>query len=83
MAKINSSGELVGIQKLSNSFYQTIVNEYAKIIDQKPKLGYEFHLLDISQRITPMNVLKIDNLQWYEIDDEADLNYAETHVAID
>lgn len=81
--KINPSGELVGIHKLSNRFYQTIVSEYAKIVDEKPKLGYEFQLLDVSQRITPMNVLKIDGLQWYEIDDEADLNYAEAHVAID
>ena len=81
--KIQPSGELVGIHKLSNRFYKTCVTEYAKIVDKKPKLGYEFQLLDVSQRITPMNVLKIDGLQWYEIDDEADLNYAEEHVKIE
>ena len=79
---IQSSGELVGIHRLSNKFYRTCVSEYAKIVDEKPKLGYEFMLLAVSQNITPMNVLKIDGLQWYEIDDEADLNYAEEHVAI-
>lgn len=77
------SGELVGIHKLKNSFYRICVDEYSKIVNEKPKLGYEFMLLGVSQNITPMNVLKIDGLQWYEIDDEADLKFAETHVNID
>lgn len=76
------SGELVGIHKLSNSFYRTCVEEYGKIVADKPKLGYEFMLLSVSQHITPMNVLKLTPLQWYEIDDEADLKYAEEHVEI-
>ena len=80
---IRPSGELVGIHKLSNSFYRTCVEEYSKIVDEKPKLGYEFQLLSVSQHITPMNVLKLDGLQWYEIDDEADLRFAEEHVRID
>lgn len=81
--KIKASGELVGVHKLSNRFYQIMINEYAKIITEKPKLGYEFQLLDISQRITPMHVLRLENLQWYEIDDEQDLNFAEANVQID
>lgn len=81
--KIEPSGELVGAHKISNRFYQIMVNEYAKIVEDKPKLGYEFQLLDISQRITPMYVLKLENLQWYEIDDEQDLNFAEKYVLID
>ena len=80
---IQPSGELVGIHRLSNQFYQTCVSEYAKIVDEKPKLGYEYMLLDVSQRIKPMNVLKIDGLKWYEIDDEADLAYAESHIGIE
>ena len=55
---------------------------YEKIVEEKPKLGYEFQLLDVSQRITPMNVLKVDNLQWYEIDDAQDLKYAEENINI-
>lgn len=81
--KIKASGELVGVHKLSNRFYQIMINEYAKINTEKPKLGYEFQLLDISQRITPMHVLRLENLQWYEIDDEQDLNFAEANVQID
>lgn len=80
--QINPSGELVGIHKLSSGFYHTLINEYEKIVDSKPKLGYEFQLLDVSQRIKPMNVLKVDNLQWYEIDDVHDLEYAEKNVRI-
>ena len=80
--QVNPSGELVGIHKISSSFYHTLVSEYEKILNQKPKLGYEFQLLDISKRIKPMNVLKINDLQWYEIDDVNDLEYAEKNVRI-
>lgn len=80
--EILPSGELVGIHKIENSFYKLLCSEYEKIVDQKPKLGYEFQLLDVSQRIAPMNVLKLENLQWYEIDDEQDLKYAEENIKI-
>ena len=79
---IEPSGELVGIHKISNDFYRILCTEYEKIVDEKPKLGYEFQLLDVSQRIMPMNVLKLDNLQWYEIDDEQDMKYAEENINI-
>lgn len=82
-SQINPSGELVGIHKLSNKFYKTCVSEYEKIVSEKPKLGYEYQLLDISQRITPMNVLKLEGLQWYEIDDTEDLAFAENNIKID
>ena len=79
---IHPSGELVGIHKIGNGFYKTLCSEYAKVVETKPKLGYEFQLLDVSRRITPMSVLKLSDLQWYEIDDERDLRYAEEHVNI-
>ncbi len=81
--EIVPSGELVGIHKISNSFYKVLCSEYEKVVDAKPKLGYEFQLLDVSQRIAPMNVLKINDLQWYEIDDTQDLAYAEEHIEIE
>ena len=81
--EIQPSGELVGIHKIGNAFYKILCSEYEKIVDQKPKLGYEFQLLDVSQRITPMHVLKLENLQWYEIDDEQDLKYAEENIKIE
>ena len=81
--KINPSGELVGIHKLSNSFYKKMCAEYEKIVEQKPKLGYEYQLLHMSQHVMPMNVLKVDGLQWYEIDDADDLKFAEENIKID
>lgn len=80
--EMEPSGELVGIHKISNSFYKILCSEYEKIVEKKPKLGYEFQLLDVSQRVTPIYVLKLDNLQWYEIDDEKDLKYAERNIKI-
>ena len=79
---IHPSGELVGIHKLSNSFYKTCVEDYAKVVDEKPKLGYEYQLLYMSQHVQPMNVLKIDGLQWYEIDDIDDLKFAEENIKL-
>lgn len=81
--EINPSGELVGIHKIGNDFYRILCSEYEKIVNEKPKLGYEFQLLDVSQRITPMNVLKVDDLQWYEIDDTHDLKFAEENIIIE
>ena len=80
--EIAPSGELVGIHKISNDFYKVLCSEYKKVVDKNLKLGYEFQLLDVSMRITPMNVLKIDKLQWYEIDDENDLAFAEHNLNI-
>ena len=84
------SGELVGIHKLSGKFYRTVVAEYDKVIDEKPKLGYEYQLMLTSRKGVAgelpngtMNVLKLEGLQWYEIDDENDLNWAEAHVETD
>ncbi len=79
--KLIPNGELVGIHKVSNFFFLQMCDEYKKIITIQPKLGYEFQLLNISNNILPMNVIKINELKWYEIDDEIDLKYAESNVA--
>ena len=78
--EVNAKGELVGIHKLSNSFYRKMCMEYAKIVEDKPKLGYEYMLLNMSKAVSPVYVLKIEGLQWYEIDDEQDLKYAEENI---
>jgi len=80
--EIHPSGELVGIHKLSYDFYRTMCEEYAEIVDEKPKLGYEYQLLWISKHVIPMNVLFVPGLQWYEIDDVDDLKYAEDNIKI-
>jgi 2-aminoethylphosphonate-pyruvate transaminase len=75
--KLNVCGEFVGIHKISNSFYNKLCRYYEEIKNTYPRLGYEFGLLHTSQQITPLYVHKINNLVWYEIDDEKDLIYAE------
>ena len=78
--ELNAKGELVGIHKLSSKFYKKMCEDYGKIIFDKPKLGYEYELLSMSQRIYPVFVLNVPGLLWYEIDDVDDLAYAEEHI---
>lgn len=75
--QLSPSGELVGIHKISNDFFQKMCKEYQTNLFQKYNLGYEYQILSISQKIQPMNVIKSDKLIWYEIDDEIDLTHAE------
>ena len=78
--ELNAKGELVGIHKLSSKFYKKMCEDYGKIIFEKPKLGYEYELLSMSQRISPVFVLNVPGLLWYEIDDVDDLAYAEEYI---
>lgn len=75
-------GELVGIHKITSSFYRRMCEEYASVANEKPKLGYEYQLLSISQRVRPLYVLCSEDVRWYEIDDAEDLKYAETNIDI-
>lgn len=72
-------GELVGIHKISSPFYQAMIDDYDQKRDKNIKRGYEYEIEDIASGI-PVYVLKPIKLEWYEIDDEEDLRYAEAHV---
>ena len=76
---LNVCGELVGIHKISGVFYDRLCQYYETIKGEKPKLGYEFGLLYLAQNVMKMNVLKIEYLKWYEIDEE-DLKFAEKMI---
>lgn len=78
--ELDAKGELVGIHKLSNKFYRAMCEDYAQKVEDKPKLGYEYELLTMSQEIMKVYVLRVEGLKWYEIDDVDDLNYAEQHI---
>lgn len=73
-------GELVGIHKLSNHTYKKMHCWYDGIWQQKPNLGYEYALLEMSLQEEKVYLLKEDHLFWYEIDDESDLLYAEKFI---
>lgn len=79
-SEIDAKGELVGIHKLSGGFYKTMCAEYEKVVADKPKLGYEYELLYMSQNVRPVYVLNSKDVSWYEIDDERDLEYAERNI---
>lgn len=78
--ELDVKGELVGVHKLSNSFYKMMCADYSLIVNDQHKLGYEYELLHMSQAVFPVYVLNIDGLRWYEIDDEIDLVYAEKYI---
>lgn len=73
-------GELVGIHKLSNSFYHSLCDYYSTARSEFPKMGYEFALLHMAKHGSPVFVLKVSDLKWYEIDDDADLTHAENNI---
>lgn len=74
---LNVKGELVGIHKISSTFFKEMCRDYGRILSEQPKLGYEYELLRISRCVLPLVVLVVEGLKWYEIDDEMDLVYAE------
>ena len=78
--EIDYKGELVGIHKFSSTFYHLLCEEYEKVVADKPKLGYEYQLLWMSQHVSPVYVLNSSDVKWYEIDDEDDLKYAEDNI---
>lgn len=73
-------GELVGIHKLSNQTYRKMHRWYSKIWQQQPNLGYEYALVEMSKQGEKIYLAKEKHLFWYEIDDEADLLYAENNI---
>lgn len=79
-ADLDAKGELVGIHKISSPFYHAMCADYARKAAAKPKLGYEYELLTMSQEIMKVHVLCVPGLKWYEIDDCDDLAYAEEHI---
>lgn len=67
-ARVEATGELVGISKLAWPFFRALVEKTSKEEDLK-KLKYEFALLRYQQG-DPLKLTKNDRLVWCEIDDE-------------
>lgn len=67
------AGELVGIIKMNQAFYQAMCASYAQCLQQKPQLSYEMDCLVSVAQALPMHTLLVDDLLWAEIDDEQHL----------
>lgn len=81
--ELNACGELIGIHKLSNHFFKEVCREFESDLTANEHSSYEPFFEKVSNTTTPIYILKIDDLLWYEIDDEADLIVAEENVHIE
>lgn len=83
-ARLNPAGELVGIHKISPQFFSHMCSSFEANLPADNNTGYEFLILRTAlEPGLSMHVLSMPGLQWYEIDDTADLDYATQHVNID
>ena len=80
--ELNACGELIGIHKLSNKFFREVCREFESNLAQNEKSSYEPFFQKVSNTTCPIYILKVDDLLWYEIDNEADLKFAEENIQI-
>jgi len=81
--ELNACGELIGIHKLSNKFFKEVCKVFESNLEANEKSSYEPFFQKVSNSTCPIYILKVDDLVWYEIDDEADLKVAEESVHIE
>ncbi len=72
----NINGELVGISKISYEKYREMCDYFQSVMDEKPKIDYEYVMVATSKNGNPFYVKKEEDLAWCEIDDEAHLKRA-------
>ncbi len=80
--ELNACGELIGIHKLSNKFFKEVCREFESNLAANEKSSYEPFFQKVSNTVCPIYILKLDDLEWYEIDDEADLKFVEENIKI-
>lgn len=66
-----SSGEFIGISKVSEADYSTFKDILSKIVEDNPQQYYDLAFKDIS-RISNINFSYTNGLKWTEIDDMSD-----------
>jgi len=69
-------GEFVGISKISNDFYQFMIQIAEDRFKSNLKINYDMDCFVNVSEIRHLGYLKIENLLWAEIDNEAQLNNA-------
>lgn len=68
--------ELVGIWKISKNLYDVLLKHHSQALDATTK-DYEIAIANSNH---PVNVLRLDNLVWCEIDSEEHLNRAKEKI---
>lgn len=81
--ELHACGELIGIHKLSNRFFREVCREFESNLKQNERSSYEPFFQKVSNTACPIYILKVDDLEWYEIDDEDDLEFAEKNIHIE
>ena len=70
-------GEFVGISKISNDFYKFMIQIAEDRFKSNLKINYDMDCFATVSEIRHLGYLKIENLLWAEIDNEAQLNNAQ------
>ena len=75
-------GEWVGITRWTSAFYQKMCRQVGPTLERRPKIGYEVGLFETTNADMPIYACKAENVTWYEMDDELDLEYVEKNIDI-
>lgn len=70
-------GEMIGVSKISYEFFKKMIKRFQS--NKNPYMNYEYMMLDISREYM-LGYIKIDNLLWYEIDNQEHLNYVQAKL---
>lgn len=77
---ISPCGELVGIHKISNTFFKELCRRFERDFPSSETSSYEPYFQELSNDGFPIYIKVESNLRWYEIDDAADLKIAEEDI---
>lgn len=70
-------GELVGLAKLSSSFYYKMLDQYKR--NKNPYMDYEHTIIDVGREYK-VGYIKLDDLMWYEINNKENFAKAKGQV---
>jgi 2-aminoethylphosphonate-pyruvate transaminase len=71
-----ADGELTGISKVSSQLFKALCKTMETSLQTQPKMDYERGFVECAREL-PISVMKVEDLIWCEIDDEAQWRRAE------
>lgn len=70
-------GEMIGISKIGKEFFEKMLEVYST--NKNPYVNYEYVIMDVGREFR-VGYLKLDDLMWFEIDNESHLKKAKGSV---